>query len=116
MENHPPNYPDILGYVTGGQQMLVSVIQAALALRPEVVPAGRPFEAIVMLQNTTDVNVEVTATVQLPPVDAAKVKRPFLSPSMSVRLSRCCRLKSVIWCYLYMPTPIPPRHNTINWV
>ena len=79
MENHPPNYPDILSYVTDGQQMLVSVIQAALALRPEVVPAGRPFEAIIMLQNTTDVNVEVTAVMQLPPVDAAKVKGRFVA-------------------------------------
>src|SRR5262249_50880614 len=70
-------YPDILSYVTNGQQMLVSVIQAAMAVRPEVVPAGRPFEAIVVLQNTTDVSVEVTAVLQLPPVDAAKVKGRF---------------------------------------
>jgi hypothetical protein len=79
LENPPPNYPDILSYITDGQQMLVSVIQAALALRPESVPAGRPFEAIVMLQNTTDVNVEVTAVVQLPPVDAAKAKGRFVA-------------------------------------
>jgi hypothetical protein len=79
LENPPPNYPDILGYITDGQQMLVSVIQAALALRPESVPAGRPFEAIVLLQNTTDVNVEVTAVVQLPPVDAAKAKGRFVA-------------------------------------
>jgi len=77
LENYPPNYPDILSYVTNGQQMLVSVIQAALAVRPEVVPAGRPFEAVILLQNTTDVSVEVSAVLQLPPVDAAKVKGRF---------------------------------------
>jgi hypothetical protein len=79
LESYPPNYPDILSYVTNGQQMLVSVIQAALAVRPEVVPAGRPFEVIVMLQNTTDVSVEVTATLQLPQVDAAKAKGRFVA-------------------------------------
>jgi len=79
LENYPPNYPDILGYVTSDQHLLVSVIQAALAVRPEVVPAGRPFEAIVLLQNTTDVNVEVTAVLQLPPVDAAKVRGRFVA-------------------------------------
>jgi hypothetical protein len=59
--------------------MLVSVIQAALAVRPETVPAGKPFEAVVMLQNTTDVNVEVTVSLQLPPVDAAKAKGRFVA-------------------------------------
>ena len=79
MESYLPNYPDILSYVTNGQQVLVSVIQAALAVRPETVPAGRPFEAIIMLQNTTDVNVEVTVSLQLPPLDAAKVKGRFVA-------------------------------------
>ncbi|MEO8610269.1 MAG: hypothetical protein ABI690_20405 [Chloroflexota bacterium] len=79
MESYPPNYPDILSYVTNGQQMLVSVIQAALSVRPETVPAGRPFEAIIMLQNTTDVNVEVTASLQLPAADAARVKGRFVA-------------------------------------
>src|SRR5690349_4683660 len=59
--------------------MLVSVIQSALAVRPETVPAGKSFEAIIMLQNTTDVNVEVTASLQLPPLDTAKAKGRFVA-------------------------------------
>ncbi|MBZ0288442.1 MAG: hypothetical protein K8I30_12570, partial [Anaerolineae bacterium] len=82
MESYPPNYPDILAYVTNGQQTLVSVIQAAVAVRPDTVPAGRPFEAVIMMQNTTDVNVEVTASLGLPPADAAKVKDRFVAQQM----------------------------------
>ena len=81
MEHNPPNYPDILGYITNDQHMMVGVVQAALAVRPEVVPAGSSFEAIVLMQNTTDVNVEVTTVVQLPVQDAAKVKGRFVAQS-----------------------------------
>jgi hypothetical protein len=78
LEN-PPNYPDILSYITHDQHMMVSVVQAALAVRPEVVPAGSPFEAILLLQNTTDVNVEVSVILQLPAQDMAKVKGRFVA-------------------------------------
>jgi hypothetical protein len=79
LAENPPNYPDILGYVTHDQHALIGVVQAALALRPAVVPAGSPFEAILLLQNTTDANVEVTVSVHLPAQDAAKVKGRFVA-------------------------------------
>jgi hypothetical protein len=74
-----PNYPDILGALTGGPRCNIHVIQLALAVRPRVVRAGRPFEAILIVQNASDVNVDVTATLHLPERDAKKQKDQFTS-------------------------------------
>jgi len=63
-------YPDILGFLTGGPRCNVSVVQFALATRPRVVRAGRPFEAILLIQNASDVDVDVTGILQLPKKDA----------------------------------------------
>lgn len=72
------NYPDVLGYITGGQRLNIGPVQTALAVRPHVVCAGSPFEAILLLQNATDADVEVVAELQLPEKDSAgKLKRFF---------------------------------------
>ncbi|MBI5667230.1 MAG: hypothetical protein HZC41_04410 [Chloroflexi bacterium] len=76
-----PNYPDVLGYITGGDRLNVSVVQLALAVRPRVSRAGRPFEAILLLQNASDVDVDVTATLQIPETDAKKQKKRFIAKS-----------------------------------
>lgn len=83
-----PNYPDILGYVTEGQQLTVGVIQAALALRPFVARPGRPFAAIVMLQNMSDANVGVKLTITLPARDLGGKKERFglAQPSIDMTL------------------------------
>jgi hypothetical protein len=73
------NYPDILGYITGGMRCNINVVQLALAVRPRVVRAGRPFETILLVQNASDVDVDVTASLTLPEVDAKKQKGRFLS-------------------------------------
>jgi hypothetical protein len=73
------NYPDILGYITGGERCNIHVVQLALAVRPRVVRAGRPFETILLVQNASDVDVDVTASLTLPEVDAKKQKGRFLS-------------------------------------
>ncbi len=76
-----PNYPDVLGYITGGDRLNVGVVQLALAVRPRVTRAGRPFEAVLLIQNASDVDVDVTATLQIPDVDAKKQKKRFLTKS-----------------------------------
>jgi hypothetical protein len=76
-----PNYPDILGYITGGPRLNVNVVQCALAVRPRVPRAGRPFEAILLIQNVSDQNVDVTATLQLPDKDAQKKPKRFITKS-----------------------------------
>lgn len=74
-----PNYPDILGYITEGQQFTVGVVQAALALRPPLVRAGRPISAILLLQNMSDSNVDVTARLNVPPKDAGGKPSRFIT-------------------------------------
>ncbi len=76
-----PNYPDILGYITDGQQLTIGVVQAAVAVRPPVARVGRPFAAILLLQNMSDANVAITATLHLPPKDAAGEKARFGTPN-----------------------------------
>ena len=76
-----PNYPDILGYITDGQQLTIGVVQMALAVRPPVARVGRPFAVILLLQNISDANVEVSATLHLPLKDAAGEKLRFGSPN-----------------------------------
>lgn len=74
-----PNYPDILGYVAGNYHVTVNnVVQVALAVRPPIVYAGRPFAGLLLLQNLSDSNVEINATLQLPARDSARQKDRFL--------------------------------------
>jgi hypothetical protein len=80
-ESTQANYPDILGYITGDVRINVNVVQVALAVRPRVPRAGRPFEAILLIQNASDVDVDVTATLQIPEVDARKQKNRFIAKS-----------------------------------
>lgn len=75
----PPNYPDLLGYATGGARCNINVVQLALAVRPRAVRAGRPFEAILLAQNASDVDVDLTATLYLPEQDAKRQKDRFLT-------------------------------------
>ena len=80
-KQNAPNYPDILGYITDGQQLTIGVVQMALGVRPPVARVGRPFAAILLLQNMSDANVEVSATLYLPPKDAAGEKGRFGTPN-----------------------------------
>lgn len=75
------NYPDILGLITGGARCNLGAVHAALAVRPRVVPAGQPFEVLVLLQNATDAAVDVTASIILPDVDARKERGRFVAKS-----------------------------------
>ena len=77
-DSQPDNLPDLLGAVTGGERLNLDVVQCALGVRPSSVPAGKPFEAILLLQNASDVNVDVTALVKLPEQDAKGKKNRFI--------------------------------------
>jgi hypothetical protein len=73
------NYPDILGDITGNVRANIGVLQIATALRPRVAIAGKPLEMLLLLQNASDVAVEVVATLSLPAYDAKKQKGRFIS-------------------------------------
>lgn len=79
-ENRAPNYPDILGYITKGKRLTVdNVVDVAIAVHPQVARAGRPFEVIAVMQNITDVNLQVTAVLQLPKKDSRNASDRFLT-------------------------------------
>ena len=71
------NYPDILGAITNGTRANIGPAQVALATRPAVPRAGRPFELIIAVQNATDTDLDVTVSITLPDLDARKQKARF---------------------------------------
>lgn len=70
-----------MGYITGDVRLNVNVVQVALAVRPRVPRAGRPFETILLIQNASNVDVDVTATLHIPEADAKKQKNRFIAKS-----------------------------------
>lgn len=74
-----PNYPDILGYLTQGERLTIAnVVEVAMAVHPAVARTGRPFEVIAIMQNVTDVNLQITAVLQIPPKDMKNKEGKFL--------------------------------------
>jgi hypothetical protein len=73
------NFPDVLGYITNGKRINNNVVQLASALRPRVVRAGRPFEMLLLVQNASDVALQVTATLKLPDKDAKGQRDRFVT-------------------------------------
>jgi hypothetical protein len=74
-----PNYPDLLGAITGGERCALDNLHLAAATRPRVARAGRPFEVILLVQNVTDADVDVTMTLHLPQTDLKKQRDRFIS-------------------------------------
>jgi hypothetical protein len=67
--NARPDYPDVLGSITGGTRHVVSVVQCALGVYPRAAVIGQPFEALVLVQNASDQLAQVMVTIQLPRKD-----------------------------------------------
>jgi hypothetical protein len=87
--SNTPNYPDILGAVTGGARYNLGVVQLALATRPRVVRAGRTFEALLLVQNASDVDVDLTATLYLPEKDAQRQANQFKAQAQRLVVGLC---------------------------
>lgn len=73
-------YPDILGYITGGPRAALGPVQAALTVRPVVARVGSSVEVLLLLQNTADAPVRINATLQPPPGCASS------QPELSITL------------------------------
>lgn len=78
------NYPDVLGYITGGVRQSIGALHGAVAVRPHPVRAGRPFELVVLLQNAGNTPVDVSAAVRLPDQDAKRQKGRFATKTPHV--------------------------------
>lgn len=72
------NFPDILGYITDVERHNIGMAQMAMAIKPRVPRAGRPFEVIMLIQNASDSPIEVTVNVNAPAQDAEKKKDRFI--------------------------------------
>lgn len=86
MSGQTHNFPDVLGYITGDKRLNVNVVQLAAALQPRVARAGRPFEMYVLIQNASDVDLEVTATLRLPDRDMKRQKGRFVTHAGRLRI------------------------------
>lgn len=75
--NSTPNYPDILGYITDGEQFTVNGAQFALAAHPRKVRAGRAFRGVLLIQNLTDANLNIDITFSIPKQDARRQQERF---------------------------------------
>jgi hypothetical protein len=73
------NYPDVLGYITGGERADFGVLQAAAAIQPNPARAGAPIDVTVVLQNSTDAALEVLVVLQVPDKDLAGKKATFVA-------------------------------------
>jgi hypothetical protein len=73
------NYPDVYAHITSTPRLNMGVAQVALATRPRIVRAGRPFEVIMLIQNAADVAVDVTVKLHIPEKDAAGQKGKIIA-------------------------------------
>ncbi len=60
-----PNYPDILGYLTGGTRFSVDHVECAVAALSNTVMTGEIFTLFVLMQNTVDVRVTTTISLDV---------------------------------------------------
>ena len=74
------HYPDILGYVTGGERVSLKAAQIALAVGPRSVRAGGLFQAFLLIQNIINTHVDIMASLNLPARDARKQTDRFTAP------------------------------------
>src|SRR5258707_1646442 len=63
--NAQPEYPDVLGTITGGMGHNIDIVQCAFAGYPPSTAVGQPLEALVLFQNTCDKPIQITASIQL---------------------------------------------------
>lgn len=100
----PINYPDILGAITQGARANFGVAQAALTVRPAQPRAGRPFDVLLVVQNASDTDIEITAALMLPDVDARRQKGRFAARSPRVT----AHVKPAEVGYVVLPVLVAP--------
>ncbi len=73
------NLPDVLGAITGGKRVDLGLVQCALAVRPKQAPAGQPMEAILLVQSSTNADIDVRVRFELPEKDRKGKPGRFLA-------------------------------------
>lgn len=81
MSTEQTNYPDVLGTLTRGVRKSFDYVQCAITTRPDVITAGEHFEAILLLQNQINEEIDVRVELEFPKKDKANHKGVFSSKS-----------------------------------
>jgi len=100
-----PLYPDLLGVITQNKRLNLDVVQAALASRPSKVAAGQDFEILILLQNASDVDVDVLLELHLPDKDQQGKKGMFFSKSARLLVG----LQPAEVGYVVLPASCSPK-------
>lgn len=77
-----PNFPDIIGYITGGERFDLGAVQVVAAIIPSIVKAGKTFRIAVILQNMVEAPVEMLVMLSLPTVDNAGKRNRFSAKTL----------------------------------
>lgn len=70
----PPNFPDVLGAITGGRRLILDALHVAAAVRPAAIEAGKTFEVLVIIQNCLNNDVDAVLRLIVPDADIAGKK------------------------------------------
>jgi hypothetical protein len=81
-----PEYPDVLGTITGGVRHNIDIVQCAFAVYPPSTAVGQPVEALVLLQNTCDKPIQVTVSIQLPRKDSQGNRMSLITPKDEIQV------------------------------
>lgn len=73
----PPNFPDVLGAITGGTRLILDALHVAAAVRPAAIEAGKTFEVLVIIQNCLNNDVDAVLRLIVPDADIAGKKNTF---------------------------------------
>ncbi|MHB8627312.1 MAG: hypothetical protein ACYDBJ_11100 [Aggregatilineales bacterium] len=74
------NYPDILGIVSR-QRLSLDAAHVAFGVRPAQITAGRPFEALLLVQNNADCEIDVQVRLIVPAKDRKGTLGRFVTKS-----------------------------------
>lgn len=105
-----PLYPDVLGLVTGGTRVSLDALQFALGIFPKQVFVNQPFEALLILQNRMDVDLQVRIAVRLPTADRSGGVVVIDTPHAQIPL----KLPAAEVGVLHLPLLVRPPTNPSN--
>ncbi len=74
-----PNYPDILGAISSVQRLSLDVADVAFGIDPTQVVAGRPSDAILIIQNNADCEIDAQVKLIIPDKDLKGARGRFSS-------------------------------------
>jgi len=109
------NYPDLLGYVTGGTRLNVGPAQLAIAVRPPEPRAGQVVQVVVLAQNAADVDIDLTVTIKPPDADARKQKGRFSAKTQRVLVGiKAAEVGTLTMPILTLPDTAPGQGYVIG--